>query len=99
MSFLTDLDAISWFILEETKKTIYCVIQERSFNIKKFKKCSLVVIIFKKTENKSQIKHCDNGVGVPFEVINLKNKLHNVENRILVIKGTITFDNESSQGF
>ena len=61
MSFLTDLDTVSWFILEETKKkTIYCIIQERSFNKKKYKKCSLIVIIFKKTENKSQIKHSDN---------------------------------------
>lgn len=53
MSFLTDLDAVSWFIPEETKKTSYCIIQERSFNIKKYKKCNLVAIILKKTENKS----------------------------------------------
>jgi signal transduction histidine kinase len=57
------------------------------------------VIIFKKNKNKSQIKHSDNGVGVSFEVINLKNRLYNVENRILIIKGTITFDNESNKGF
>ncbi|OAB28898.1 hypothetical protein SAMN05444395_102375 [Flavobacterium fryxellicola] len=67
--------------------------------MKKQNKCRLVAIAFKKIENKLQIESSDNGVGVTFKVINLKNGLHNVENRILVIKGTITFDTKSNKGF
>jgi signal transduction histidine kinase len=57
------------------------------------------VITFKKNENKLQIDYSDNGLGATFDKINLRNGLQNVENRILAIKGTITFDTKSSKGF
>jgi signal transduction histidine kinase len=35
----------------------------------------------------------------PFNKINIKNGLQNVENRIHAIKGTVTFDTKSDKGF
>lgn len=97
---INGLDSINWSTVDETKKiTVYRVLQELLVNMKKHSKCSLVVITFKKYEKKIQIDYSDNGVGVVFEEINLKNGLRNVENRILAIKGTITFDTISNKGF
>lgn len=94
------LDAIHWTTLESNKKIIiYRVIQELLVNMKKHSQCGLVVITFKKNENKLQIDYSDNGIGAAFDKINLKNGLQNVENRILAIKGTITFDTKSNKGF
>jgi glucose-6-phosphate-specific signal transduction histidine kinase len=83
----------------ETKITLYRVLQELLVNMKKHSKCSLVVITFKRNKNKLEIDYSDNGLGATSEEINMKNGLHNVENRILGIKGTITFDTLSKKGF
>jgi signal transduction histidine kinase len=94
------MDAINWIALENNKKIIvYRVLQELLVNMKKHSQCSLAMITFKKNENKLQIDYSDNGVGVAFNKINSKNGLQNVENRILAIKGTITFDTKSNKGF
>lgn len=94
------MDAIQWDDLEYNKKIIvYRVIQELLVNMKKHSQCSLAVITFKKIENKLQIDYSDNGIGVVFDKINSKNGLQNVENRILSINGTITFDTKSNKGF
>jgi signal transduction histidine kinase len=94
------LDTFNWDLLENNKKiTVYRVIQELLVNMKKHSKCSLVVLNFKKNEKKLQIDYSDNGLGADFEKINLKNGLQNVENRILSINGTITFDIKSEKGF
>ena len=94
------MDSIDWNALERNKKIIiYRVIQELLVNMKKHSKCSLAIITFKESKNKLQIDYSDNGIGTTLCKINSKNGLQNVENRILSIKGTITFDNKSNKGF
>jgi two-component sensor histidine kinase len=94
------IDTIDWASLESNKKiVIYRVIQELLINMKKHSQCSLVVISFKITDKKIQINYIDDGIGATSDRINLKNGLKNVENRILAIKGSITFDTEINKGF
>ena len=94
------MDSIDWNKLERNKKIIiYRAIQELLVNMKKHSQCSLAIITFKKKENKLQIDYSDNGLGAALEKINSKNGLQNVENRILSINGTITFDTKLSKGF
>lgn len=97
---INSMDSVNWNALETNKKIIvYRVLQELLVNMKKHSQCSLVVIAFKKTENKLQIDYSDNGLGAAFDKINSRNGLQNVENRILAIKGTITFDTKPDKGF
>lgn len=97
---INGIDTINWKALEDNKKiTVYRVLQELLVNMKKHSQCSLVIITFKKNENKIQIDYSDNGVGAPFKKLTSKNGLQNVENRIQSIKGTISFDTKSNKGF
>lgn len=97
---INGMDSFNWNTLENNKKIIvYRVLQELLVNMKKHSQCSLAVIAFKKNENKLQIDYSDNGLGAAFDKINLKNGLQNVENRILAINGTITFDTKPGKGF
>ncbi|MBF2708340.1 tetratricopeptide repeat-containing sensor histidine kinase [Flavobacterium soyangense] len=97
---INELDIVNWNALEANKKIIvYRVLQELLVNMKKHSQSSLAVITFKKIENKLKIEYSDNGIGTAFDKINSRNGLQNVENRILAIKGTITFDTESGKGF
>jgi hypothetical protein len=97
---INGVDTIKWSELENHKKIIvYRVVQELLVNMKKHSKCSLVVLTFKKNENKLQIDYTDNGVGIGNSELISKNGLLNVENRIHAIKGTITFDTKSNKGF
>ena len=94
------MDSVNWDALATNKKIIvYRVLQELLVNMKKHSRCSLVVITFKKNENKIQIDYSDNGVGASLYKKNSRNGLLNVENRILSIKGNITFDTNSGKGF
>ena len=97
---INSMDSVHWNTVETNKKIIvYRVLQELLVNMKKHSHCSLVVITFKKNENKLQIDYSDNGLGAAFDKINSKNGLQNVENRILAINGTITFDTKPDKGF
>jgi signal transduction histidine kinase len=97
---INGMDTVDWNTLESNKKIIvYRVIQELLVNMKKHSQCSLAIITFKKSENKLLIDYSDNGLGATFDKINSRNGLQNVENRILSINGTITFDTESNKGF
>ncbi|HAH53910.1 MAG TPA: ATP-binding protein [Flavobacterium sp.] len=97
---INDINSMNWNTLENNKKIIvYRVLQELLVNMKKHSQCSLVVISFKKIENKLQIDYSDNGLGSTFDKINSRNGLQNVENRILAINGTITFDTKPEKGF
>jgi signal transduction histidine kinase len=97
---ITGMDSANWNTLEANKKIIvYRVLQELLVNMKKHSQCSLAVIAFKKNENKLQIDYSDNGLGAALDKINSRNGLQNVENRILAIKGTITFDTKPEKGF
>jgi signal transduction histidine kinase len=97
---INGMDSVNWNALERNKKIIiYRVIQELLVNMKKHSQCSLAVISFNKKEKKLQIDYSDNGIGAAFDKINSRNGLQNVENRILAIKGTITFDTKPDKGF
>ena len=97
---INGMDTTNWIALEINKKIIvYRVLQELLVNMKKHSHCTLVVISFKIIENKLQIDYSDNGLGAAFDKINSRNGLQNVENRILAIKGTITFDTKPDKGF
>ena len=97
---INGMDAVDWNALETNKKIIvYRVLQELLVNMKKHAQCSLVVITFKIIENKLQINYSDNGLGAALDKINSRNGLQNVENRILAIKGSITFDTKPDKGF
>ena len=94
------IDTVEWKKLESNKKiVVYRVVQELLVNMRKHSKCSLAVITFKNNKNKLQIDYSDNGVGATIDEKKLKNGLRNVENRILAVKGIITFESKSYKGF
>ena len=94
------IDTVEWEKLESNKKiVVYRVVQELLVNMRKHSKCSLAVITFKNNKNKLQIDYSDNGVGATIDEKKLKNGLRNVENRILAVKGIITFESKSYKGF
>ncbi|UQD57551.1 sensor histidine kinase [Flavobacterium sp. K5-23] len=97
---INGIDTINWSTLENTKKiTVYRVLQELLVNMKKHSKCSIVVLSFKKNKNNLHIDYTDNGVGVTFDKIKMKNGLENIENRIQAINGTVAFDTKFDKGF
>jgi signal transduction histidine kinase len=59
---------------------------------------NLVILSFKSYDNTIYIEYTDNGKEPPIET-KFKKRTPNVENRILAIKGTITFDTKSGKGF
>ncbi|MFV8328324.1 tetratricopeptide repeat-containing sensor histidine kinase [Flavobacterium sp. ZS1P14] len=94
------IDTVNWTTLENNKKiTVYRVLQELLVNMKKHSQCTLVIVTFKKNENKLHIDYTDNGIGASFDEKKSRNGLQNVENRIQAIKGTTTFDTKSDKGF
>jgi signal transduction histidine kinase len=97
---INGIDSVNWPSIEDSKKiTLYRVLQELLVNMKKHSKSSLVVISFKISKKTIFLDYTDNGVGATFDKIKIKNGLQNVENRILAIKGTVTFDTKSDKGF
>jgi len=96
---ITKNNTIDWKkIKKEAKITLYRVLQEVMVNMKKHSKCSLVLISFDNLNRHIEINYSDNGIGCP-DIQNLKKGLLNAENRILAIKGTITFETETNKGF
>jgi len=97
---INGFDTIDWNTIEPNKKiALFRVTQELFVNMKKHSQCTFAVLTIKKIKNNLQIDYSDNGVGQVKNRTNLKNGLHNVENRIHAIKGTVTFDNTSDTGF
>lgn len=97
---LSDIECISWNEIEKNKKiTVYRVLQELFVNMKKHSNATLVGINFKKTDKSVIINYTDNGKGIDVHNIIFKNGLHNVESRILSIKGEIDIDTASEKGF
>ncbi|MCG2611801.1 tetratricopeptide repeat protein [Flavobacterium sp. SM15] len=96
---IKDNHNIKWDkVQSENKVVVYRVLQELMVNMKKHSQASFVVVGFEDIGNAIQIKYSDNGIGMS-EKLNLKNGLINAENRILSIKGTITFETDSNNGF
>ncbi len=97
---ISGLDFVKWNNINSNKKiTIYRVLQELVINLKKHSKASVCVANFKQFGKKVQINFSDNGVGMRLDKKNSRNGLQNMENRILAINGTITFDSEPKKGF
>lgn len=97
---INGLDTISWDEVDKVKKTaIYRAIQELLVNMKKHSDASLVAIVFKESKRNIIINYTDNGKGIDVNKMILKNGLHNIENRILAIKGVIDIDSGLGKGF
>ena len=96
---IKDNGDINWAKIHPEKKiALHRVLQELMVNMKKHSQCSFAVISFESNEKSIEINYSDNGIGTDNNLI-LKNGLHNVENRIHAIDGTITFDIETNKGF
>jgi signal transduction histidine kinase len=95
---LKDVSSIPWNkIAEEKKIALYRVLQELMVNMKKHSQGSFVVLRFERNTKECHIHYSDNGIGMPHPIPS-KNGLHNVENRIHAIGGSIIFDTSSSKG-
>ena len=92
-------NTINWLsVKKEVKIAVYRTLQELLVNMKKHSQCSVVVIRFENTKKEIIINYSDNGIGTS-KMLKFKNGLQNAENRILAIKGTLTFETESGKGF
>jgi signal transduction histidine kinase len=88
---------VSWDeISKDKKRVLYRVIQELMINMKKHSKADLVSFSFEKKLRNLEVKYADNGVGCNLEK---GNGLQNVESRIKMVKGHITFDSKVNDGF
>lgn len=97
---LNGIDSISWNEIEKNKKiTVYRVLQELLVNMKKHSDATLVGITFKTTDKNVTVTYNDNGKGIDLNNITFRNGLHNVENRVLDIKGKIDIDSAQDRGF
>jgi signal transduction histidine kinase len=92
------LSSINWNgIKKESKIALYRVLQELMVNMKKHSQCEVAIISFNQQKNLLIVNYSDNGKGT--EMLKSKKGLQNAENRMQVIKGTITFDSETDKGF
>ena len=96
---ITNIEKVNWDSIEDLKKiAIQRVLHELMVNMKKHSGASIVVVKFESNSNTLFINYSDNGKGCEKSKI-IKNGLQNMENRILAIKGTITFETEPDKGF
>lgn len=96
---INGVDKINWDSVEDLKKiAIQRVLHELMVNMKKHSEASVVSIKFNSNSNSLFIDYSDIGKGCEKSKI-IKNGLQNMENRILALKGTITFDTEPNKGF
>lgn len=96
---IRDNGDINWLKIQPEKKiALHRVLQELMVNMKKHSQCSYAVVSFQSNEKSIEINYSDNGIGTDNALV-FKNGLHNVENRIHAIDGTITFDIETGKGF
>lgn len=96
---ITNIEKVNWDLIEDLKKiVIQRVLHELMVNMKKHSNASVVVVKFESNPHNLFINYSDNGKGCEKLKIT-KNGLQNMENRILAIKGTITFDTEPDKGF
>lgn len=92
-----NISKIDWNSLSDLKKiTLFRVLQELMTNMRKHSKASLVALTVQASGKKIMIDYKDNGVGCK---LIKHNGLHNTENRMASINGTITFESEPGSGF
>ena len=92
-------EAIDWdAISSKIKMNLYRIIQEAIHNCNKYAKASLVQINLIKENNQLQLSVKDNGIG--FDVNEAKQGigLHNMQQRIVSINGTITIYSTPKNG-
>ncbi len=95
---LKDISVVPWDkIAEEQKIALYRILQELMVNMKKHSQGSFAVLRFERNSKVFLVHYSDNGIGMPYPIPS-KNGLHNVENRIHAIGGSIIFDTSSSKG-
>lgn len=91
------ISKVNWEEVSNIKKvTLHKVLQELLINMKKHSKASIAVISFDLNKKKIRINYTDDGVGCDLKQ---HTGLDNVENRIKIIKGTVTFTSEIENGF
>jgi signal transduction histidine kinase/predicted negative regulator of RcsB-dependent stress response len=96
---INNIEKVNWDLIEDLKKiSIQRVLHELMVNMKKHSNAPIVVVKFESKLNTLLIDYSDNGKGCEKTKI-IKNGLQNMENRILAVKGTITFDTEPDKGF
>jgi len=96
---INGIDKVNWDSVEDLKKiAIQRVLHELMVNMKKHSEAAVVSITFNSNSNSLFIDYSDIGKGCEKSKI-IKNGLQNMENRILAINGTITFDTEPNKGF
>jgi len=96
---INNIEKVNWDLIDDLKKiSIQRVLHELMVNMKKHSNAPIAVIKFESKLNTLFIDYSDNGKGCEKTKI-IKNGLQNMENRILAIKGTITFDTELDKGF
>lgn len=96
---INNIEKVNWHLVDEFKKvTIHRILQELMVNMKKHSQASIVVVKFESNGKTVFIDYTDNGKGADKNKI-IKNGMQNMENRILAIKGTITFDTKPDKGF
>lgn len=97
---INGLDSINWQNVEKSNKvTIYRISQELLVNMKKHSNATFVDINFKTLDKSIIINYTDNGKGIDLNNITFKNGLHNVENKVLALKGEIDIDSGLEKGF
>ncbi len=91
------ISSVQWGTISNLKKTtIYKILQELMINMSKHSQASLVVVSCSQDRKKINITYSDNGVGGD---IKKSNGLQNVETRIELVDGSITFESEIGKGF
>ncbi|HBI02174.1 MAG TPA: tetratricopeptide repeat protein [Flavobacterium sp.] len=85
-------------ITPEKKITLQRVLQEFLINTKKHSEATVVIIDFSEDRKNISVTYTDNGIGLK-NTQQRKSGLQNAENRILAVKGNITFDNTIQKGF
>lgn len=92
-----NISKIDWTSISDNRKTaLYRVLQELMTNMRKHSKATLVALTFNYAKSKLVVDYTDNGIGCD---LNKKSSLHNAENRIELLNGTITFDSKPDNGF
>lgn len=96
---INNIEKVNWETVEDLKKiAIHRVLHELMVNMTKHSGASVAALKFESTSNNLFIDYTDNGKGCEKSKI-IKNGLQNMENRIIAIKGTITFETEPDKGF
>jgi glucose-6-phosphate-specific signal transduction histidine kinase len=93
-----NVERIDWNLIATTSKiTLYRVLQELLVNMKKHSGANRVQITFETSKHQLVVHYEDNGIGMPTGV-SPKNGLVNVENRILTLGGSISFETHQPTG-